>query len=547
MSMEGQLIDKKSLRTVIGKKVDWRELAKDCVAFANAHGGRLLIGIEDDADEPPSKQHIPEGLPDEVRKKIGEQTVNVSASPIILKADNGGQYIELRILPGRSVASTSDGRYFIRVADQSKPVIGDEVLRLAGERAAFPWESLTVMQVSIERIDCEKWSGLCKAIRASKRVKQSVKEKSDDELLAHYLLTEGSYLTNLGVLCVGRREDRAKLGTAPVVQFIKYDEKGNKVNKIVWDDYSFNPMELVELIWLEVPDWRESYEFPDGLYRQTVPHYDAAVVRELLINALVHRPYTQRGDIFINLYPDRLQITNPGLLPLGVTPRNILHASVRRNEHLAKIFHDVGLMEREGSGYDTVYEVLLSQGKQPPAMEEGPDSFSVTVQRHVINLRIIDFIAKADTSYQLSQRAKICLGLLAQHDVLSASELCRLLDLRDATALKPWLDHLVGIGLVQSRGRTKGTTYRIAPEMIRHLKLKVYTTLRDIQPHRLQELVLTDLEKYQTAAIGEIHSRIGIDIPRRSVQRTLAQLVAEGKIKKSGVFKQTLYHWLNIL
>ena len=179
-------------------------------------------------------------------------------------------------------------------------------------------------------------------------------------------------------------------------------------------------------------------------------------------------------------------------------------------------------------------------------MEEGADSFSVTVQRHVINLRIIDFIAKADATYQLSQRAKIGLGLLAQHEVLSAIELCRLLDLRDATALKSWLDLLVNIGLVQSRGRTKGTTYRIAPEMIRHLKLKVHTTLRDIQPHRLQELILTDLEKYQTAAISDIQSRIGSDIPRRNVQRALAQLVAEGKVKKTGVLKQTRYHFLKI-
>jgi len=188
----------------------------------------------------------------------------------------------------------------------------------------------------------------------SERVKQSVKEKSDEELLEHYLLADGEYLTNLGILCIGKRTDRARLGSAPVVQFIKYDENDAKVNKIVWDDYSLNPMEMLEGIWNEVPDWKESYEFPDGLYRQNIAHYEKTVVRELLINALVHRPYTQRGDIFINLYPDRLQIVNPGLLPLGVYTRNILHASVRRNENLAKVFHDLKLMEREGSGYDAI-------------------------------------------------------------------------------------------------------------------------------------------------------------------------------------------------
>jgi len=46
LSQEGQLFDKKSLRSVIGKTADWNELAKDCIAFANATGGRLLLGIE---------------------------------------------------------------------------------------------------------------------------------------------------------------------------------------------------------------------------------------------------------------------------------------------------------------------------------------------------------------------------------------------------------------------------------------------------------------------------------------------------------------------
>ena len=112
---------------------------------------------------------------------------------------------------------------------------------------------------------------------------------------------------------------------------------------------------------------------PDGLFRQHLPVYDDSVVREFLVNALVHRPYTQRGDIYINLHPDHLEVINPGRLPLGVTPQNILHQSVRRNNELARVFHDLGLMEREGSGYDLVYEVLLSQGRPLPQLVEEKD------------------------------------------------------------------------------------------------------------------------------------------------------------------------------
>ena len=74
-----------------------------------------------------------------------------------------------------------------------------------------------------------------------------------------------------------------------------------------------------------VPDFRETYELPEGLYRRSVPAFDDKVLRELLVNALVHRPYTQRGDIVLNLHPDRLEVVNAGRLPLGVTPQTILH------------------------------------------------------------------------------------------------------------------------------------------------------------------------------------------------------------------------------
>ena len=105
----------------------------------------------------------------------------------------------------------------------------------------------------------------------------------------------------------------------------------------------------MDAIWQELPDFRESYEVAEGMYRRSVPVYDEKAVRELLVNALVHRPYTQMGDIYLNLHPERLEVVNPERLPLGVTPRNMLHSSRRRNESLARVFHDLGLMEGERS------------------------------------------------------------------------------------------------------------------------------------------------------------------------------------------------------
>ena len=541
MSLEGQLLDQKSLRAVLGKTADWNEIAKDCIAFANASGGRLLLGIEDGQDLPPAGQQIPSDLPDTLRRKLAERTVNLAVLPDVVTAPNGGQYIELRIPRAMAVASTTDGRYFLRVADQSKPVTGDDVMRLASERSALPWETQITLHVPRAESDAVKRDKLLAALRASDRVKASVKEKSEDELLDHYQLAHGQVLTHLGVLCLGRQHHRAQLTTAPVIQFIKYDEHGQKVNKLVWDDHTQSPMELIEAVWLEVPDFRERYELPDGLYRQNVPAFDEIVVRELLVNALVHRPYTQRGDIFLNLHPDRLEMVNPGLLPLGVTPQNVLHTTVRRNEHMARLFHDLKLMEREGSGFDKIFEVLLSQGRPAPELIETHDRVQVTVRRRILKPEVIDFIAKADQTYQLTQRERIVLGLLAQHDALTARELAGTLELPSVEALQPWLKRLLDWDLVQSTGRTQATRYFVDPGLLRSLNFAAGTTLKRIEPHRLAALIIEDVGRYPGTRIGDIHQRVGLEIPRSRVRRAVEQLVKDGGLLQEGVRSGTRY------
>jgi ATP-dependent DNA helicase RecG len=56
---ESQHLDRKSLRTVTGRTADFAELAKDCVCFANGSGGRIVIGVENEATEPPPGQRVP--------------------------------------------------------------------------------------------------------------------------------------------------------------------------------------------------------------------------------------------------------------------------------------------------------------------------------------------------------------------------------------------------------------------------------------------------------------------------------------------------------
>ena len=541
MEPEDLHFDRKSLRTVTGKNPAWAELALDCVAFANAQGGRLLIGIEDGFEAPPPGQIIPPGLTEAVVKRLRELTVNVGLAANITSAANGAESLTLLVARAHGVASTSDGRYAIRIGDACKPVVGDDMARLFNDRPAQPWESLTVPGLAPAALDAGQRAGFVAAILASSRVKASVKEKSADELLAHYGLTDGVAVTHLGALLLGRRQDRERLGTAPVVQCIKYDEQGSKVNKWVWDDHSLSPVALVDAVWQGVPDFREAYELPEGLYRRSVPAFDERVLRELLVNALVHRPYTQRGDIFLNLHPDRLEVVNAGRLPLGVTPQTILHDSRRRNDGLARVFHDLGLMEREGSGFDLMYERLLSSGRPPPVPTEGVDSVCITVVRRIVKPQVIALIDRADQRFQLSQRERITLGILAQADGLTAIELCRQVEVASADELKRWLGRLPGLGLVHTTGRTKGQRYFVEPALLRVASVATVTTLSGIAPHRLRELVREDLRRHPLSAIGEVHRRVGPEVARSQLKRVLADLVDRGEATMAGVRRSARY------
>jgi ATP-dependent DNA helicase RecG len=544
MSIEGQTLDQKSLRYVLGRHEDVGSLASDCVGFANAMGGRILLGIEDGQDEPPGDQRLPDEFLDRVRKRLAQVTVNVGVTIRRVTAANGGELAEIQVFRNdQSIAAMSDGRYFIRVSDETRRLMPDDLGRLMAEKSSFVWELQTTRRVPSQGFDDAKLTEFMRRVRASGRVSEFVRSKSESELLEHYLFIRNGLLTNLGILWIGRREDRAGLLYPPEIQCIKYDERGRKVRKQVWNDYSQNPLELIESVWREVPDWKEFYELPDGLFRKSVPHYDEVVVRELLANALAHRPYTQRGDIFLNLHPDRLEVHSPGLLPIGVTPRNILHTSSKRNPHLAKVFYDLELMEGEGSGFDRMYEVLLVSGRPIPEVQQGDDRVVVTVRKHITRPTIVDFMEKADRALQPSQKELIALGLLAQHEAMTAIELVKALELSRAEDLKHWMGRLKDWGVVGSRGRTKATEYFIDPNVLRTLEFQGVTTLKGIERHRLRELILRDLEIYRKSSISEIHDRIGNEIPRRKVRRELAELERTGELGSRGVKRGKVYLW----
>ncbi len=539
---ENQYIDKKRLDTVVGKTADWKELAKDCVCFANSRGGIILIGIADEEILPPATQKIDTDLPFKIKKKISENSVNVGVNAIIKIAVNGGEFIELEILFSSStIASTTDGKYYYRSDDTCVPLLPDELSRLFTDKPSFVWETKKT-KIPISEIDDSKFLKFKKDIKNSTRVSANVKQKTDDELLDHYFFAEDGLLTNLGVLWLGKRNDRAKLLYAPTIHFLKFDERDQKVNKLLWEDHSLNPKELMEAIWTEIPDWKEGVDVADGMFRKFVPNYEEEVVRELMANALVHRPYTARGDIFINLYTDRLEVVNPGLFPIGVTAANVLHKNVRRNPYLAQVFYDLHLMDKEGSGIDKMYQVLLSNAKHIPIPYQGDDFVQFIINKRISKTEIVALINRADAEFALNSKELISLGLIAQHNSIAALQFSKELNLPDTpNVVTNWLGRLIELDIVITKGKTKATEYLVNPDFLKKANFKGKTNLKRIENHRLEELIYQDVKIYEPTSLGDIRTRIAPELSYDKIRKTIYKMIDKGAMEKMGQGNSTKY------
>jgi predicted HTH transcriptional regulator len=116
-------------------------------------------------------------------------------------------------------------------------------------------------------------------------------------------------------------------------------------------------------------------------HRVDVPQYPPIVLREAVINAVVHADYSFKGaTIQIAIFSDRIEITNPGALPYGLSLEKALSGvSQLRNRVIGHIFRELGLIERWGSGLGRMMEVCHTQGIKPPKFEELDHHFRVTL------------------------------------------------------------------------------------------------------------------------------------------------------------------------
>ncbi|MET4083135.1 ATP-dependent DNA helicase RecG [Pedobacter sp. UYP30] len=543
MSIEDKNKEYKSLKKAVGDKSNHRDLAETCVCFANAQGGEIVVGFEDKQNEPPVNQQINQEDVNALLKSLRSLTDNVAIIPSdIITHANDGQYFSLKVLPSlRTIATTTAGKVFIRISDNCFPVSSEELTRLASEKTGFQWEIITAQKVLIENADSLKIKNLLGDLRSSSKVSDFIKENSDEEMLSYYqLLNDDVALTNLGILWLGKQNQIARLSYPITVQYIVYDDREEKIRKKEWHFHLHSPKEILLEIEKEAVELTYSTELPDGLFRKNIRQYPKEVIRELLVNAIAHKKYTISGDIFIEVYTDRLRITSPGSLPLGVTTNNILHQRQRRNPHLITLMADLRLMEGEGSGYDLVYEKLARDAKPLPKIESDFSSVSVTVFSKIVNTDVISILDYIEQHFRLTQKEYITLGIIATHKKIPATQLASYLQLSSDDRTRSWLGTLLEKGIIISYGEKKATQYLLNPKLFEQAKLEIKPSLKTMEPYVLDALIKEDLKYNSPSSMGEIKARLN-GVPENEIQTSVYKLVRNNELTVMGGKKNRTY------
>ncbi len=544
MIAENKNTDYKSLRIIQTGDKGYRDLAQAAVCFANAQGGKLVIGIEDIDKLPPQNQEIVVEDINKTLNRVRSLTFNVAISASeIFTHQNGGQYFEIHVLhSAKAIATTNDGKIYIRIGDQCHAARSEDLVRIATEKDAFQWE-LQVRNNAVTEIPTKNIEWFAQQIRQSPRVKDSIKQQSDYEIAEHYNLLINQQLTNLGILWLGNAQQRSRLAYPLTVQYIVYNDLEEKVRKLDWHDYTLNPKELLYEIEKEAIELTYYHEFKDGLFkRKPIRFYDEKVIRELLINAFAHKSYTISGDIFIKVYSDRLEVTNPGGLLMGITRDNILHKTARRNPHLIKIFHDLNLMEGEGSGFDLLYEISSRQAKPFPIVDADYDSVTLIQQSKILDEDTVVLLDFVSNNYQLTQREFIALGIISRSQKIPTTQLYKELQLQEEERLRSYVGRLLEQGLIISRGFKKGTEYLINPQLIANAKINIKASLKVIESHRLKALIIEELRLRPKSSIEDINKQFE-EIERKDIQKSVYELTENEELEHSGGTKGRVY-WL---
>lgn len=361
---EMQIFDRKSVN------IDPKALAIPIIAFANADGGTVAIGISD-------KTRRIEGVDYDIQK-LNEllrvpfdfcvPTVRVEIEKVSCVDFKGREnhILLMHIEPSMEVHANQADEVFMRVGDKSKKLTFEERVQLMYDKGEQFFEDKPVPEADIEDIDLHFVEKYIEQIGYSKTAKEYLRENKG------FIKEKNGKLqiSSAAILLFGKNPQlyfpRAR------VRFIRYEgieeRVGAQMNVIKDVIFEGNILKMImdAVAYLDTQIKEKTYLGKDGLF-VTEEEYPKFVRQEIIVNAVTHRDYSIRGtDIQIKMFEDRIVVESPGKLPGLVKTDNIRHTHFSRNPKIAEFLKAYSFVKEYGEGVDRMCKELEAVGLQDP-------------------------------------------------------------------------------------------------------------------------------------------------------------------------------------
>ena len=302
------------------------------------------------------------------------------------------------------------------------------------------------------------------------------------------------------------------------------------------NDFFHKPLlETIEEIQKRFDARVEEKETLVGMIRLPIPDYSRIAFREALLNALLHRDFSQLGTVYIQWHPDDLLITDPGGFIEGVTPENILvHEPKPRNPRLYAATKRIGLVEQTGRGVDKIYLGQLRYGRPAPDYSRSDRTgVRVVLRGGKPSLEFAAFIFEQESKGQSLALDEVLVLNALFHDRRINSETAASLIQKPAAEARSVLETLTERGWLEAKGEKKGRVYHFSAMVYRQLKVpEAYVRAHGIDPVRQEGMVIEYLHAHGKITSQEIQELLGIT---RNQARYVAQkMLKTGKIKMAG-------------
>lgn len=366
------------------------EMAERLCGMANAQGGLIIVGVKDAAHEivGVSDNRIGETLDvilRAARQMIKPELVLDPPEPEIYTV-SGKKLVIVTVKPSHGPVYQAHGIYWVRRGTHTVSLSLSELLELANDCGLVDWEHEPTYNATMADIDLEKVKAFLEQRSASSH--QGNRFKDLERVLigmeCAVVSKDGKVVpTNAGILFFGfHPQERIIQGDVACVLFRETVGASRYADRRI---ITGTLQELIDGAELFLSRYIAVGAKVEGFKRIDILEYSLEVLREAVINAVVHRDYSKRGEsVRVFCYPDRVEIHSPGLLLPGITVEQMERGEVQsklRNPTLANLLKDVpGYMERLGSGIRFMLDETRRTGLPAPQFRE-MNEFVVTFRK----------------------------------------------------------------------------------------------------------------------------------------------------------------------